>query len=75
MRMHAGNSFEASHDRWCRGQAAHSNDDRCPAAAVDAAPGTRLVEIAVSERGYDVTGAFNDMSLHVFLFTEANWQC
>ena len=44
----------------------HSSVERCPAAAVDAVTGTRLVEIAVSERGYDVTGAFNDMALHVF---------
>lgn len=70
--MCAGNSFEASHERWCRGPAAHSSDERCPAAAVDAALGTRLIEFAVSERGYDVTGAFNDMSLHVFLTTDAH---
>lgn len=64
--MCAGNSFEASHDRWCRGAARHSSGERCPAAAVDTVAGTRLVEIAVSERGYGVTGAFNDMALHVF---------
>ena len=60
-----GNSFEASHDRWCKGLQ-HGSTERCPAAAVDSVPDIKLVEIRVSEHGYGTVGAFNDMSLHVF---------
>jgi hypothetical protein len=33
--------------------------------------GLRLVELPISEDGYHITGAFNDMALHVFVAADA----
>ena len=64
--MLAGNSFDASHERWCSGRLPHRSPDRCPVSAVSLDPGVTLLELPVAEAGYPVTGAFNDMALHVF---------
>ncbi len=62
----AGNSFAASHERWCGGRLPHRSPDRCPWSVVASEPGIGLLEQPFAESGYPVVGAFNDMALHLF---------
>ena len=64
--MIAGNSFTASHERWCSGRLPHRSPDRCPCSVVPSDPGVALLEQPLAESGYPIVGAFNDMALHLF---------
>ncbi len=57
-----GNSFQSYHDRWSTPGARGNRPERL----LQLVEAGVVVELPVSDHGFHVASAFNDMSLHVF---------
>ena len=61
-----GNSFATYHERWSMLSKSQQEEKKRPETLFELVENEKVVEISLPEKGFPVTAAFNDMSLHMF---------